>query len=101
MFLRRLSWAQLTRSGVPPLFVLRPVRGGFTPPNVGDEYPAPDPVEKFQMTRARQMYQQRRVGTHEELDVALAKSGFVSKPGAETKTAMPAKSRKERGNGRS
>ena len=75
MFLRKLSWAQLTTSGVPPLFVLRPLPGGFTPPEVGAEYPAPDPVDKFQMTRARQMYEQRRIGTRLELEVALAKSG--------------------------
>jgi hypothetical protein len=77
MFLRKLSWAQLTRSGVPPLFVLRPLPGGFTPPEVGAEYPAPDPVDKLQMTRARQMYEQRRVGTRQQLEVALAKSGVA------------------------
>ena len=91
MFLRKLSWAQLTKGGVPPLFVLRPLPGGFTPPDVGAEYPAPDPVDKFQLTRARQMYEQRRIGTRLELEVALAKSAPPVKP---------AKARKEKGNGR-
>ena len=89
MFLRKLSWAQLTRSGVPPLFVLRPLPGGFTPPEVGAEYPVPDPADKLQMTRARQMYEQRRVGTRQQLEVALAKSG-----------AAPVRTRKEKKNGR-
>ena len=92
MFLRKLSWAQLTKGGVPPLFVLRPLQGGFTPPEVGAEYPAPDAADKFQMTRARQMYEQRRIGTRLELEVGLAKS-----PPA---PAKPAKTRKEKGNGR-
>jgi hypothetical protein len=89
MFLRKLSWAQLTRSGVPPLFVLRPLPGGFTPREVGAEYPAPDPVDKVQMTRARQMYEQRRVGTRQQLEVALAKFGVA-----------PVRTRKEKKNGR-
>ena len=72
------QWAQLTRNGVPPLFVLRPLAGGFTPPNTGDEYPAPDPTDKFQMARARQMYEQRRIGTWPELEVALASRGSAS-----------------------
>jgi hypothetical protein len=91
MLHRRLSWAQLIRNGVPPLFVLRPLAGGFTPPNVGDEYPAPDPKDKFQMGRARQMYEQRRIGARQELDFALAKSGRA--PVAE-------KRRKEKSHGR-
>jgi hypothetical protein len=73
MFLSRIRWPQLIRGGVPPLFVLRPMPGGFTPPNAGDEYPAPDPNDKFQMARARQMYEQRRIGTRAELKLALAK----------------------------
>ena len=73
MFRRRPSWAQLTKSGVPPLFVLRPLAVGFTPPNVGDEYPAPDPNDKLRLARARQMYEQRRIGTRAELERALAK----------------------------
>ena len=89
MFLRKLSWAQLTKGGVPPLFVLRPLPGGFMPPAVGAEYPAPDPVDKFQLTRARQMYEQRRIGTRLELEVALAKS-----------PPAPAKTKKEKKNGR-
>ena len=96
MFLRKLTWAQLTKGGVPPLFVLRPLPGGFTPPEVGAEYPAPDPVDKFQLTRARQMYEQRRIGTRLELEVALAKSAAGPAKAAE----KPAKARKEKGNGR-
>jgi hypothetical protein len=96
MFLRKLSWAQLTKGGVPPLFVLRPLHGGFTPPEVGAEYPAPDATDKFQMTRARQMYEQRRIGTRKQLDVGLDKSGGAPAKAAE----KPAKARKEKGNGR-
>ena len=75
MFYRRPNWAQLIREGVPSLYVLRPLAGGFTPPNTGDEYPAPESTDKFQMARARQMYEQRRIGTWPELELALAKSG--------------------------
>jgi hypothetical protein len=74
-FYRRPNWAQLTRDGVPPLYVLRPVSGGGTPPNLGDEYPAPDPNNKVQMMRARQFYEQRRVGTWPDLELALLRSG--------------------------
>ena len=95
MFHRRPNWAQLTRDGMPPLYVLRPLAGGFTPPTSGDEYPAPEP-DKFQMTRARQMYEQRRIGTRPELEVALAKSAAAPVKAAE----KPAKARKEKGNGR-
>ena len=98
MFLRKLSWAQLTKSGVPPLFVLRPLPGGFTPSEVGAEYPAPDPVDKLQMTRTRQMYEQRRIGTRPQLEVALAKSGVEP---AKTGTERSSKSRKEKSHGRS
>ena len=98
MFLRKLSWAQLTRSGVPPLFVLRPLPGGFTPPEVGAEYPPPDPADKLQMTRTRQMYEQRRIGTRQQLEVALAKLGIEpAKAGPERSP----KSRKEKSHGRS
>jgi len=76
MFLRKLSWAQLTKDGIPPLFVLRPLAGGFTPPNLGDEYPAPNPVDKLAIMRCRQMYDQRRIGTRPQLEVTLAKSGL-------------------------
>ncbi|MGA2602204.1 MAG: hypothetical protein ABSH09_35000 [Bryobacteraceae bacterium] len=72
MFFRRLSWAQLVRSGVPPLFVLRPAVGGCTPPNVGDAYPAPDSNNQVEMMRARQMYEQRRIGESPELERTLA-----------------------------
>jgi hypothetical protein len=71
---RRLSWAQLIKGGVPPLFVLRPHPAGFTPSNIGDEYPAPDPANRVQLTRARQMYEQgRRIGTREELELIVGK----------------------------
>ena len=73
MFHRRPQWAQLIRNGVPPLYVLRPLAGGFTPPVTGDEYPAPEAADKFQMARARQMYEQRRIGTRPELELALAR----------------------------
>ncbi len=71
MMLRRLSWARLTRSGIPPLFVLRPW-GKLTPPEVGEEYPAPEPANKVQITRARQLYEQRRICTKEEIDNVVA-----------------------------
>jgi hypothetical protein len=38
-----------------------------------DEYPAPDPANKVQMTRARQLYEQRYIGTKEEIDLVIAK----------------------------
>ena len=75
MFYRRPNWAQLIREGVPSLYVLRPLAGGFTPANTGDDYPAPEATDKFQMARARQMYEQRRIGTWPELEIALVKSG--------------------------
>jgi hypothetical protein len=100
MFLRRPEWAQLIRNGVPPLFVLRPLGGGFTPPNVGDLYPAPDPTDKFQMMRARQMYQQRRVGTRAELGAAMAKSGCQPIRAEGPKAVTPAKQKREKSNGR-
>lgn len=89
MFHRRPEWAQLIRNGVPPLFVLRPLAGGFTPANVGDEYPAPDANDKFQMARARQMYQQRRIGTTAELERALPKEPV--KPGKERRSGQSGK----------
>jgi hypothetical protein len=93
MFLRRPSWAQLAKGGVPPLFVLRPLAGGFTPPTLGAEYPAPVEADKFQMLRARQMYEQRRIGTRAELDLVLAKTAPVRAPVKTIKT------RKERPHG--
>jgi hypothetical protein len=100
MFHRRPQWAQLTRNGVPPLYVLRPLAGGFTPPSTGDEYPAPESTDKFQMARARQMYEQRRIGTWPELELALAKSGRGAAAEHTDKAAVPAKARRERANGR-
>ena len=72
MILRRESWARLTRGLVPPLYVLRPLQG-FTPSDIGDEYPAPDATNKVQLTRARQLYEQRRIGTQGEVERVLAK----------------------------
>ncbi len=101
MFHRRPQWAQLIRNGVPPLYVLRPLAGGFTPPVTGDEYPAPESTDKFQMARARQMYEQRRIGTWPELELALAKSGRAPLPAEHVdKASVPARPRKERANGR-
>ena len=100
MFHRRPEWAQLIRNGVPRLFVLRPLAGGFTPPNLGDPYPAPDPNDKFQMMRARQMYQQRRVGTQPELEVTLAKFGLQPPSAEEPKASAPAKQKREKPHGR-
>ncbi len=93
MFQRRPSWAQLTKGGVPPLVVLRPLTGGFTPPTVGDDYPAPDLNDKFQVTRARQMYEQRRIGTQAELERALAKfpKQEPAKPGKERRHGQSGK----------
>ena len=76
MMLRRESWARLARGLVPPLYVLRPLQG-FTPSDIGDEYPAPDAANKVQLTRARQLYEQRRIGTQAEAERAL--SGFPNR----------------------
>ena len=95
MFLRKLSWAQLTKGGVPPLFVLRPLPGGFTPPDIGAEYPAP--ADKGQMLRARQLYEQRRIGTQAQLEVARAKT--VAAPPAPA-PIRPAKAKKENHHGK-
>jgi hypothetical protein len=100
MFYRRPTWAQLTRSGVPPLYVLRPVAGGGTPSNLGDEYPAPDPNNKLQMTRARQLYEQRRVGTWPDLEIALLRAGRQPAH-PKVKLADPSKPGKERRHDRS
>jgi hypothetical protein len=101
MFHRRPQWAQLIRNGVPPLYVLRPLAGGFTPPATGDEYPPPESTDKFQMARARQMYEQRRIGTWPELELALAKSGRgAAAADRADKAAVPAKNRKEKAYGR-
>ena len=78
------------------MFVLRPLRGGFTPPNIGDPVPAPDPTDKHQLARTRQLYEQRRIGTQAELDLALAK--MKPAPVAAAQPARPAKHRKERAN---
>ena len=98
MLYRRPNWAQLIRTGVPPLFVLRPLAGGWTPPNTGDEYPAPDSSNKFQMMRARQLYEQRRIGPQTDLELALARSGRQPTP-LQEKPAVPAKSGKEKKSG--
>lgn len=83
---RHLTWAQVTKSGVLPLFVLRPHPGGFTPPNVGDEYPTPDPANRVQMTRTRQMYEQgRRIGTQEDLEILTGKPQTTMKATKEKK----------------
>jgi hypothetical protein len=95
-FYRRPNWAQLTRDGVPPLYVLRPVPGGGTPPNLGDEYPAPDPSNKLQMTRARQYYEQRRIGLWPDLELALLRLGRQSVPPKAKAAAGPQKPGKER-----
>jgi len=101
MLYRRLNWAQFIRTGVPPLFVVRPLAGGFTPPKTGDEYPAPDPSNKFQMMRARQLYEQRRIGPQTDLELALARSGRQPAPTEvpQSKAAAPAKTGKEKKSG--
>lgn len=40
---------------------------------MGDEYPLGDTADKRVMLRCRQMYEQKRIGTREELDLTLAK----------------------------
>jgi hypothetical protein len=84
MMLRRESWARLTRGLVPPLYVLRPLEG-FTSSDIGDEYPAPDSANKVQLTRARQLYEQRRIGTQAEAERALSRlpKQEPAKPGKE------------------
>jgi hypothetical protein len=76
MFMRRTPWAQLTRSEVPQLFVLRP-HGNFTPPTVGEEFEIKDATDKMQLMRARQLYEQKRIGTLEELKLALGKDHSI------------------------
>src|SRR5690242_8125346 len=99
MFHRRPEWVQLVRYGTPELFVLRPLAGGFTPPDIGDPYPPPEPSDKNQMQRARQMYQQRRIGTKQELDLFLARR---IGPQKEASAAEPAaRPKKEKAHGRS
>ena len=96
-FYRRPHWAQLTRDGVPPLYVLRPVPGGGTPSNLGDEFPAPDPSNKVQMMRARQYYEQRRIGTWPDLELSLLRSGRQPvPPKAKPAAAGPQKQGKEK-----
>ena len=84
MMLRRESWVRLTRGGVPLLYVLRPLQG-FTPPEIGAEYPAPDATNKVQLTRTRQLYEQRRIGTQPEAERALSRlpKQDPAKPGKE------------------
>ena len=84
MMLRRESWARLTRGLVSPLYVLRPLQG-FTPSDIGDEYPAPDAANKVQLTRTRQLYEQRRIGTQAEAERAISKlpKQEPAKPGKE------------------
>ncbi len=101
MFHRRPPWAQLIRNGVPSLFVLRPLAGGFTPPGIGDEYPVPNLTDKFQTARARQMYEQRRIGTWPELEIALARTGRSPVPSPKDKEELPAKARREKAHARS
>ena len=84
MMLRRESWARLTKGLVPRLYVLRPLQG-FTPSDIGDEYPAPDAANKVQLTRTRQLYEQRRIGTQVEVERALSRlpKQEPAKPGKE------------------
>ena len=99
-FYRRPHWAQLSRDGVPALYVLRPVSGGGTPSNIGDEYLAPDPKNKLQMMRARQLYEQRRIGPWPDLELALLRSGRQSEL-PKGKPVAPAKQGKEKKHDRS
>lgn len=57
------SWALLTRTGVPPMAVIRrPLNLGIGEPlPVGAAYPSPDPKNFGQLRRTRQYYQQRRI----------------------------------------
>jgi hypothetical protein len=84
MMLRRESWARLIRGRIPRLFVLRPLRG-FTSSDIGDEYPAPEAANKIQLMRARQLYEQRRIGTQGEVERALSRlpKKETAKPGKE------------------
>lgn len=94
MFYRRPTWAQLTQSGIPPLYVLRPL-GGFTPPATGDEYTVQDPTDKFQVMRARQLYEQRRIGAWPDLELTLAKLRRLA-PAASGKAAAPKTGKEKR-----
>jgi hypothetical protein len=60
---------------------------GFTPPEIGTEYPAPDATNKVQLTRTRQLYEQRRIGTQFEAERALSRlpKQDPAKPGKEKK----------------
>lgn len=72
MLRRRASWAQFIRAGLPILFVLRPL-AGYTPDAIGDVYPVTDETDKVEMMHARQMYEQRRIGSEGELDIVVSK----------------------------
>lgn len=63
MNLRRLSWAQYSRGGVPPLFWIRPLSGALKPPKYGAPYPHPE--NKVELTRARQLYEQNHITSAE------------------------------------
>lgn len=80
MFYNRISWARLTKGGVPSLYVLRPL-AGCTPSEIGDEYPVPNPNDKVQMMRARRMYEQRRIGERPEVERVLSYQGRVPRLG--------------------
>lgn len=69
MIKRRPTWTRLIASGVPDLFVLRPMGGGYTPPTFGDIYPTPS--TRVEMNKARQMYEMKRIGTVEDVEIAL------------------------------
>lgn len=75
--LRQLTWAQLTRGGIPPLFVTRP-KQPFTG-TLGEEITLSDATPRTLITRARQLYEQKRIGTAAQLDLMLRKNPKLAK----------------------
>ena len=61
-------------------------------------YPPPGPADKLEMTRTRQMYEQRRIGTRQQLEVSLANSGVEPTKGGPERPPEP---RREKSHGRS
>jgi hypothetical protein len=78
------SWARLTAPGIPAFVVIRrPLIVDFRLTlAVGEAYPAPDRANFAQMRRARQLYEQRRIGIAES---AVPATSAGSSPGSSLK----------------
>jgi hypothetical protein len=85
------SWARLTAPGIPALAVIRrPLRIGFDAVlEVSTLYPAPEPGNFGQIRRARQLYQQRRIGPILDPTSILPKTAALN---AQGDSLLPAES---------